>query len=619
MKRITRMLSMLLALVTALSLFGCSVVPTNTAEPTATAAAETAQPVETAAPEPTVDPATEAAEAALKELDMKIFCTDVVSDALSFHLSLAHPENFSLITDYPTGWGDFSYAAQEESNAENEEWFEELCAIDRDALTEDSKITYDTLYQTLEPDGTGMDYYYYGEVLDTLVGLHSNLPLNLVFYDMDCKEDVENYLTLLADTPRYVGQILAFEQEKSAAGKFMRDSALDTVLGQIQDFIDSRETCFLLGTFDEFIADIDELTDEERAAYSARNEELVNALIDSYQVLYDGLEALRGTATNEAGLCGYGDEGKAYFEAELKYSASSDITPEEALSVLNSELDTMINKLYNAMSKDETVSERYNKVNLSVGTTEENMEYLEKLMADYYPALPEHTVTFMDCPSELEDQFSPAAYLIPPVDDASQNLIILNAKTLEDETRYLDTLAHEGYPGHMYQYQYLRTLIDKTGYTRQNLSLTGYYESWSQSAEIFFDNYNTRFGSAYCNYMNANASISGLLLPAIASIQVNYYGATVDDIYELTSSYYSEDAAKELADIYYQYAVENPFYFIEYAVGFSIYQQKLAEAKKLCDIKFDLMSFNETYLNIGPTYFNISMPIMDEWISEHKK
>ena len=510
MKSIIKPISFALSLLLALSLLGCSAAPKDTAAPIATEAPAAAS---APTPEPTEDTARAEAEAALKELDGRMFAESVVSDALSFHLTVAHPENFPLITDYPTGWGEFTYAEQEASNEENIAWLEELYAIDRNALSDDSRITYDTLVQFLEQGIEGNQYYYYNEVLDTFVGLHSNLPLNLVFYDMHTKADVENYLTLLADTPRYVGQVLAFEQEKSADGKFMRDNALDKVLEQIKAFMDARETCFLFATFDEFIADIDEL---------------------------------------------------------------------------------------------------------SVGTTEENIEYLKELMADYYPELPEHTLTFMDCPSELEDQFSPAAYLIPPVDDASENLIILNNKTLENDNRYLDTLAHEGYPGHLYHYQYLRTLIDKTGYTRQALSMGGYYESWSQSGEVFFDNYNTRFGAPYCNFMSANSTIGNLLLPAIVSIEVNYFGKSADDMFDLTSAYFGDEAATELKDVYYDYAVENPFYFLEYAMGYSIYQQKLREAEDICGASFDLRSFHETYLNIGPTYFNISMPIMDEWISGHK-
>lgn len=63
----------------------------------------------------------------------------------------------------------------------------------------------------------------------------------------------------------------------------------------------------------------------------------------------------------------------------------------------------------------------------------------------------------------MEDQFSPAAYLVPPIDDASENTIIINLKTMEEDTRLLDTIAHEGYPGHMYHYIYLARPGRKNG------------------------------------------------------------------------------------------------------------------------------------------------------------
>ena len=619
--KIAKIASAVLALTLLLSLTGCQMVARFIGD-----VLREVMPMQTKAPdiEPTPYPqptervVDEACENALKELDAKMFAESVSGDALSFHLTVAHPQNFAGITDYPTGWGDFSYAKAIEETEAEKAWLDELRAIDRDKLSDDSRITYDTLEQYLEMSIASMDYYYYNEVLDTLVGLHSNLPLNLVFYDMHNKADVENYLALLADTPRYVGQILTFEQEKSADGKFMRDEALDKVLEQLKAFIDSRETCFLFATFDEFIADIDELTDGERKEYSKKNEALVNALIDSYQVLYDGLDALRGTATVSGPLCEYGDEGKEFFAEELMYNACSNITPSEALDILYAELDAQVNRLYDAAKDDPTIFDSFDSIDLTVGTTEDNIEYLKELMADYYPALPEHTLTFMDCPSELEDQFSPAAYLIPPVDDPSENLIILNVKTLGEDTRYLDTLAHEGYPGHLYHYQYLRTLVDKTGYMRQALSMGGYYESWSQSGEVFFDNHNDKFGAAYCNMMSANSMIGNLLLPAIASIEINYFGKTADDTAKLVAQYFGDEAAEELTNVYYRYAIENPFYFLEYALGFSIYQQELRAAQETCEGNFDYRSFVETYLNLGPTYFNISMPIMDEWINEHR-
>jgi uncharacterized protein (DUF885 family) len=617
MQKIKRLLAFFLTAALAISLVsGCSaLVPGQTPEPAATTAApiETAASVETAAP--TVVPNGDSL--ALAQLDMEIFGDYATSDALTYHLTVAHPENFPELVTPETGWGTFTYADSAAATEDERAYLARLDAIDRGSLTVSEQLTYDTLKQYLNWSIESFDYYYYGEVLDTLVGLHSNLPLNMVFYDMDSVEDVEDYLTLLADTPRLMNLVLVYEQEKSAAGLFMTDSALDQVLGQLQDVIDAKETLFLHATFDEAIDGI-VMTDAQRADFQTRNDGLVDALVDSYQALYDGLEPLRGTGTNEAGLCAYGDEGLRYFELGLRDNACSTITPEEAKTILNDEIAYQISVIQECAAREPSVFDDADKISLSLGTTQENLDYLETLMDRYFPELPEHAVTFMDCPEELEDQFSPAAYLVPPVDDASENLIILNEKTLEGETRLLDTLAHEGYPGHMYHYQYIRTLVEQTGYARQVFDLTGYYECWSQAAEVFFDTYNTRFSSYYCRFMHANSDLSNLLLPALFSIEVNYYGATVEDLQTRIAQYYDDDTAAELAPVYYQYAVENPFYFLKYAMGYTMFQQELRKAQSACGTKFDRLDYNKTFLDLGPTYFNFILPVMDEWIEAHK-
>ncbi len=557
------------------------------------------------------------ASLALAQLDREIFGAYATSDALSYHLLLAHPENFDGLEAPAAGWGTFSYADAQAETDQERAWYAQLQAIDRAALSTEEQLTLDTLEQYLKWNIEGFDYYYYSEVLDTLVGLHSNLPLNLTFYDIDSLEDVEGYLTLLADTPRLMELILRFEQEKSEAGLFMTDTALDEVLKQLEDVIKAGDTLFLRATFPEAIAQV-EMDEKTRSAYEARNDELVDALIASYQTLYDGLVPLRGTAKNQAGLSAYGEQGLAYFEMQLKYNACSDITPAEAQAILEREIDAQIDIIVESVDNEPSVYDDFGNITLSLGTTQENLDYLEALMADYYPALPAHTVTFTDCPEELEDQFSPAAYLVPPVDDASENLIILNAKMLEEEPRLLDTLAHEGYPGHMYHYQYMRTLTAQTGYARQALDLTGYYESWSQAGEAFFDAYNTRFSNNYCRLMSANSLLGNLLLPALVSIRVNYDGDTLEDATALVAQYFDEQTAAEYGPILYQYAVENPFYFLKYAMGFSMLQQQTRKAQSALGASFDRLSFNKAFLDLGPTYFNFILPELDRWIEANK-
>ena len=208
------------------------------------------------------------------------------------------------------------------------------------------------------------------------------------------------------------------------------------------------------------------------------------------KTLYDGLSALRGSCTGTGALHEYGAEGLAYFEQGLNAAACSILTPAEAVSLLEAQIGVELKEFLQIIASDEEAYAQYGTIDLSVGTSAENLALLETLIEGYYPELPAHSVRFIDVPEELEDQFSPAAYLVPPIDDASENTIIINVKTMEGDSRLLDTIAHEGYPGHMYHYIYLRGLLEETGWYRQNMSLTGYYESWSQYAENFFDAYN---------------------------------------------------------------------------------------------------------------------------------
>lgn len=623
MRRLTRLLALVTAALMALSIAtGCSILfpllfPGKTAAPTQTPAPTVSGgPAGTDAPAPD-EAASAAAGLALAALDMEIFDDYATSDALSFHLTIAHPENFPEMSDHQTGWGAFSYEDARAATQREKAWLERLNAIERDALSPEDQLTYDTLEQYLSWSIEGFDYYYYGEVLDTLVGLHSNLPLNMTFYDIDSIEDIEGYLTLLADTPRIMSLVLQFEKEKAEKGLFMTDGALDEVLGQLKGVIDAKKTLFLRATFQEAIADV-KMSDEQRKAYEKRNDELVDALVNSYKDLYNGLKPLRGSGTNDAGLCAYGEEGLRYFELELQYNACSTITPEEAARTLEKEIAYQIGVITECMRKEPSVYDNFDQIMLSVGTTKENLDYLEALMQGYFPELPEHSVTFTDCPEELEDQFSPAAYLVPPVDDPSENLIILNAKAMSDESRFLDTLAHEGYPGHMYHYQYMRTLLEQTGYARQVLDLTGYYECWSQAGEVFFDTYNTRFSNNYCRFMNANATLGNLLLPAVISIKVNYDGISKQGAVDYIAQYYDAESAQQFGEAYYKYAVENPFYFLKYAMGFTMFQQELRKAEMVCGASFDRLSYNKAFLDLGPTYFNFILPVMDEWIEANR-
>lgn len=614
MKRWIRALAAGLALALVLCCVACAgLTDGGTPAPQQTIMPEgTNVPIET----PSSTGQTEASEQ-LAALDLALFKKDMESDPLTLKLALKDPEALGIAMPEAT-WGTLSYEENARIVGEYAEFLTELHQIDRSALSETEQLTYDTIEQELTATAEAVEFYYYEEVLSPYNGLHTNLPFNFVLYELDNEQDVQNYLALLSDSARYMEEdVLRFEREKAERGLFMNDATLDTVLEQIEDFADAGESCFLYATFADAVAELG-LDAETEARYCAENEAAVDALLAAYKTLYDGLSALRGSCTGTGALHEYGAEGLAYFEQGLNAAACSILTPAEAVSLLEAQIGVELKEFLQIIASDEEAYAQYGTIDLSVGTSAENLALLETLIEGYYPELPAHSVRFIDVPEELEDQFSPAAYLVPPIDDASENTIIINVKTMEGDSRLLDTIAHEGYPGHMYHYIYLRGLLEETGWYRQNMSLTGYYESWSQYAENFFDAYNTTFSNNYCGMMSTNTRISGLLMPALLSIRVHYDGWDEAAIAEYLSMFYEADVAAELAPFYLETALDDPFYYLEYALGYSLLQKELRDAQEELGAAFDLRAFNEAFLSIGPTYFNLISPRLDAWVAARR-
>ena len=83
------------------------------------------------------------------------------------------------------------------------------------------------------------------------------------------------------------------------------------------------------------------------------------------------------------------------------------MTPDDAYSAMLKELLTQYQTLSDVIQSDSSIISEYGQKKLSLGTTQENIDYLESLYKTAYPELPEHKITFMDVPEELEDSFQP--------------------------------------------------------------------------------------------------------------------------------------------------------------------------------------------------------------------
>ena len=629
MSKTKRIIALLLAAIVLFGCIGCSTIgyrlmrcgsliqncgPQTTTEVEPTAAVQATEkptekpadnPTEKPTEKPTVEPVQQtpeqtAAEAAFLALDEELFLDAATSDITSLDQWCEDPAGFGIDeSTVPVTLGEFTEEANNEWVEKCIAWREKLNAIDRAQLSDQLQFAYDTYCRYFDMEIESKDWFYNYEPLDEYVGLHMNMPLFFGLYAFKDEKDIENYLTLMADMPRYYGQVLAFEQERANRGFFMTEEMLDVILGDLKTVADSGETSYLHGTFKEAMEKLDFLTDAQREAYIAKNDELVKtAWVDAYKLLHDGLEKLRPKCRSRIGAYEQGGAAYEYYRWKIKAESSNNRTVEEEIAFLekcNSTIYmiflTSAMNCYNDLIAGKVIT---------AGSLQADEAYLKTLMPKIVPPMPEVEVTYTEVPAELQDSFSPAAYMTPSLDGYHHNIILTNPK---DQEHYsMSTLAHEGFPGHMYQftYQYDLGTIPKYQLMIEN---NGYAESWSTNAEWNIAKINEKYGTdlSIATFLN---EYFGNILVTIVSLKVNGQGASVENVEEYLSQWGLEDYAED----FYDYAIDMPIYFFKYTGGFC----ELFDLTNRCN-QGDLVEFFTEYLHWGPGYFDLLYERMDAW------
>ena len=612
MKRSFKLFALLAAFVMLMSAFAGCKMPDGTSETqTITVESENEEtaltPEPTATPEPTFTVSEEAA-AAFDALDLEVFRWYATTDGYTYHMFVDDPDSFGIDSStVPMTLGEFTEEDSKRLGLEADVYLEQLNEIDREQLPEEMQFSYDVLQQILVDFAyVNEDFDYMYEPLTEYSGIHANLPLSFALFELKDTQDVEDYLTLLADVPRYMGQVLTYEQKRAELGYFMTEDALNTILEDIKTIIDSRDTSFLYTTFDEAIDQLG-LTEEQAQTYKDRNASLIaNEFIDAYQTLYDGMKALKGSCRTYEEAATLSEKQKSYFEYSMQSDACNFLSVEETLEMLKDEFFYL---LYDFITLQNANPDLYDMdIELSSGVMETDLDYLKSIMATLLPELPEHNLVLTDVPEELEDMFSPAAYVIPALDDWKDNIVYINTAS-EDPTLLL-TLAHECYPGHLYQYVYQRSL-DNICRMQKVVNFGGYAEGWAQFAEYLVVQNQTLYEQDYVQFQFDYGMMFNAILPAMVSILVNYYGYTEAALESYLTGIGLD--GELVTGIYYPIVVDQPYYFFEYAVGYSQLAQMYRDIKTDLGDSFDQEAFLETYMNMGPGYFGMIKEKMDVW------
>lgn len=547
-------------------------------------------------------------QAAFADLAHTIFIEEACSDTLTLHYNLAVPADFG-IRDYAVTLGDFSADAYRQSVQRAQTCLEQLKKIPRENVADTQRLTYDILAASLEQSVRFGDYYYYQEPLKPASGIQAQLPVLLAEYHFRSTTDIEDYLALCADLPRYFGQLLSFEQEKAQAGLFMSDDVLAQILTQCRDFCAKPEENFMLEAFDDAVGRLDWLTEEEKRSYQAQNREtILSQVIPAYETLIQGLTALQGSGRNPGGLCRF-EQGGEYYRLLARQATGSSRPVEELIRLVS---ERMLNDLRAMSQIYETTADLGQQLTQTFSLTDPQMILLDlqSQMRNDFPALPDTACEVKYVPPALETHLSPAFYLVPPLDALTENCIYVN-KAATDTSRLYTTLAHEGYPGHLYQTVYSASCQSEP--LRSLLNFKGFTEGWATYVERLSYGYETNFSPELTEFLTHNASAT-LALYALCDMNIHLNGWDLEQTRQFLSAFISGLEETTVSEIYLA-IVANPGNYLSYHVGAMEFELLREDAEARLGDAFDAREFHTVILETGACPFDVLTKEIGDWMA----
>ena len=531
-----------------------------------------------------------------EEYTQEVFCNEVSSNTINLHYTLKNPEDYG-ITDYEVSLGSFeSDPDMIKVSAENMR--QSLQEFSYEGLNLQNRITFDILEYQVKSAEKNADYVLYEEPLGLVSGVQTQFPVVMSEYRFYDRQDVETYLELLEMTGEYFDSLIKFEREKADAGLFMADYALDTVLEQCRAFLDMGDGNYLYSTFADRVKDVNELTKGEKSDYIQDNALAVSdCVFPAYEKLISSLEELRGSGENEKGLVNLPD-GADYYELVVRRSTGSERSVEEMEDLtrrqITDDLEAMEQVL--GITTEEAQGAAASMTQDSAGLT---LSKLQDGIKEAFPEAPDTALEVKYVPEEMEEHLSPAFYMIPAIDNTGENVIYINRAHMNDDLTLFTTLAHEGYPGHLYQTIYYESTDPDP--VRSVMDFDGYVEGWATYAEMG-SYYLTPLSREQAVLLQKNSSII-LGLYALADMGIHYEGWSRMDTVAFFSNYGITDS--ETIERIYELIIGSPGNYLKYYIGYVEFLELKKDWAEEKGTGFSQKEFHEAVLEVGPAPFDI--------------
>ena len=541
------------------------------------------------------------------------FHSEVTSSAITLHYTLADPASRGIAPG-TASFGTVSIPDRTSYDALLQSVETTLTSFHRNRLSAENQITLDLLLYELDCEKMPGSTSLLAEPLGPSLGIQAQLPILLAEYPFRTQQDIADYLHLLQDLPRYFSDLIALEQEKSRQGVFQNDLAVDGIIRQCNAFLadaDTPESHLLHTVFQNKLQASSLFSEAERNLCLQTHEKLlISCVFPAYRSLSDALSSLRGKGTQNAGGLSRQEGGLSYYAYLLRSRVGVDASPEELTRLLTQQLADQCAEMQIILDQNPSLSLSEQALVLPFSTPEEMLADLQNAVSEDFPVLSGIAYEVKTVDDSLKDFLSPAFYLTPPMDTGTPNVIYINPAASYQGLELFTTLAHEGFPGHLYQTVTFQR--QKSSNIRNLLCTSGFAEGWA----TYIEPYAYQYAADYIQDPSAtelariswlNRSIN-LCMYSLLDIEIHYNGWTQAEAASFLKAFGIEDSA--VVSEIYQYILETPGNYLKYYWGYlSLLDLRTSEQNRLGQ-DFDLKAFHNQVLKIGGVQF----PVLEKYI-----
>ena len=542
----------------------------------------------------------------------KLFRSEACSNTLTLHYTLAHPEKKGIRKPEATLGTALSDPAKTTSLCQ--EYEKELKSFAYSRLSEKNRLTCDMLLLYFHTRASLGKNSALDEPLGPGLGVQAQLPILLAEYTFRTKEDISDYLKLLSTVRPYFQSIIKLEKQKSQSGLFMSDTTLDRILKQCHSFVANPDSNYMDDIFAQKLKAFSNpafSSEDQKKLCTYHHKLILTEVIPAYQKLADSLESLRGTGKSSRGLAFF-EGGREYYLYLLQSQTGTYVPVGQIEKRMSAQLLSDYREISSLLKQDSSLIDRLNQCSSELTLTPTQMlEKLPELMKKDFPELKDATYELRTVHPSMKKFLSPAFYLTPPVDTRSPNVIYINDSGRTSSLELFGTLAHEGFPGHLYQT--VSFAGNNPSDIRYLVTSSGYVEGWATYVESYGYEYAASLMNDPDSAKNAvrlawvNRSMN-LCIYSLIDIGIHYRGwdAARTAVFLRAFGINNASTAAEI----YQYIVETPGNYLKYYWGYLNFLDLKTVCQKRLGDDFDLKEFHRRILDIGPVQF----PVLEKYM-----